>query len=128
MRGGPVDPQQHKSGLPDHAACLRIRALLPHVGIPVLGRCNNAVRLRSPVDGGDDLVVLYVNEAIGEAPVRGYNTTETNLRERLGRFPIVSLAGIYLHVVRIQAHRHLWSMLQILQCMQLVHTHRSGPH
>lgn len=53
-----VDSKQHQSGLPDHMSGLRVGTLLPNIGVSVLGRGYNTVGVRSPVNGGDWLVVL----------------------------------------------------------------------
>lgn len=53
-----IDPQEDKRGLPHHRSRLRVGALLPDVRIPILSGRDDAVRVGSPVDGGDQLVVL----------------------------------------------------------------------
>ena len=54
-----VDAEQHQSRLPDHMSGLRVRSLLPHIGVTILSRGDDAVRVGGPVDGGNELVMLY---------------------------------------------------------------------
>ena len=57
-RRGAVDAQKDEGGLPDGRARLGIGGLRPDVGVPVLGRGYDLVRVGRPVDRGDDCVVL----------------------------------------------------------------------
>lgn len=57
-----IDAQQDKGRLPDQVASLGIRSLLPDIRVTILSRCDNAVGVGSPVDGGDLFVVLVDDE------------------------------------------------------------------
>lgn len=100
MGSGPVDPQQHERRLPNHAPGLRVGALLPHIGIPVLGSCDDAVGVWGPVDGRDELVVLVVARATQQCNSAACCTNiAAYLRQRLCGLPLMSLARKDLHVV-----------------------------
>lgn len=58
IRSSPVDPEEDQSRFPDDLAGLWVRGLLPDISVPVLGRCDDTVRVRSPVDSGDEFIVL----------------------------------------------------------------------
>lgn len=53
-----VDPEQYQSRFPKQLTSLSIRSLLPDIGVPVLRRCHNAIRVGSPINSGDEFVVL----------------------------------------------------------------------
>lgn len=55
-----IDPQCDQSGLPDYFARKRIMSLLPHVSIPVLGRCDDTIGVRGPINACDQFVVLWL--------------------------------------------------------------------
>lgn len=69
----PVDPEQDEGGLPDS-----LWREGPDVGVPVLGAGDNSVGERSPVDGGDELVVLQGKERKG----RGGGLEREEMTER----------------------------------------------
>ena len=56
--GSTVDTKQHKGRFPDRTSGLRIRCLLPDVGIAVLRGGDDTVGVRGPIDRRDELVVL----------------------------------------------------------------------
>lgn len=53
-----VDPEEDKRWLPDLYTCQRVRSKRPHVGVAVLRGCHNPVGVGSPVNTGDEFVVL----------------------------------------------------------------------
>ena len=58
MSGGAVNAQQHERRLPDELPRHRVCGLLPDISIPVLRGRHDEVRLRGPVNGRDEFVVL----------------------------------------------------------------------
>ena len=58
----PVDAQQDERWLPDKLSSLRVRGLLPDVSVPVLRCSDDAVRVGSPIDRSNDLIVLRGHE------------------------------------------------------------------
>lgn len=70
MRRRPVDTQQHQGGLPHLLSDLGVLLLLPNIRIAILRRSDNAVRVGSPIDGSNDLVVLWKRKIAGVSNVR----------------------------------------------------------
>lgn len=58
MSGSAIDSQQYECRLPNQLASLCICGLRPNIRIPVLRSGDDAVRYRSPIDRGDQFVVL----------------------------------------------------------------------
>ena len=58
MSRRPIDPQQHKSRLPDQFAGLQVRLFLPYICIAVLRASDDTIGIRGPVDGGNEFVML----------------------------------------------------------------------
>ena len=54
-----IDPQQHQSRFPYKSACFWIRGLLPDICVSVLGCSYDTIRVRGPINGGDELIVLH---------------------------------------------------------------------
>lgn len=53
-----IDPQHNKSRLPHQRPRQCVGSLLPNVRIPILGCSYDAIRIRGPINGGDDFVML----------------------------------------------------------------------
>ena len=58
-RCGAVDTQQHERRLPNGCAGVCVALERPNVGIAIVRAGDDPVRLRSPVDRCDELVVLH---------------------------------------------------------------------
>ena len=56
--GGTVNIQQHQGRLPFQPTGLGVGGLRPHVGVPILRRGDDPVRIWCPIDGRDQFVVL----------------------------------------------------------------------
>ena len=57
-----VNPKQNEGWLPHEFSRIRVRCLLPDVRIAILRTSHDAVRVRSPIDGSDQFVVLRASE------------------------------------------------------------------
>ena len=55
---GTVDVEQHQRWLPFQPTGLGVGGLRPHVGVPILRCGDDPVRVRCPIDGRDEFVVL----------------------------------------------------------------------
>ncbi len=89
-----INAKQHQGGFPGHVSGLGVGTLLPDIRVSVLGRGDDTVRLRGPVNGSDRLVVLWTTVTKGvrsqdEALLRllEYNAPQRACRYGSSRYP-----------------------------------------